>query len=318
MSTLMESKPLVSVLCLCYNQAKFIVESLESVKAQTYPHYEILICDDFSIKDNSVEVIEKWIAENPELQIVFLKHEENKGICKSLNELLYLSNGKYLQLLALDDVLLPEKLERHVSILENSRANEAMVFSDAHLMADDSTFYQNTFIPYHFKYLSLKSQNYHELLLNKNFIPAMSVMMKKLIIVEMGGWDENLSFEDYDMWLRISKKYDFIYDKVISCNYRLHATNTHKNEELIDSSFFDIFVKHIDNKDIRKRIFYYIEKMYLNNSMKSEYLVYFDFYPPTNFFEKCILNNRNTVIFKLALRVESAKSKQNRKDKLES
>ena len=80
-------------------------------------------------------------------------------------------------------------------------------------------------------------------------------------------------------------------------------TNTHKNEELIDSSFFDIFVKHIDNKDIRKRIFYYIEKMYLNNSMKSEYLVYFDFYPPTNFFEKCILNNRNTVIFKLALRL---------------
>ncbi len=56
----------------------------------------------------------------------------------------------------------------------------------------------------------------------------MSCVTKSALIKEIGGWDENLTFEDYDMWLRLSQKYDFIYDDTKSCSYRMHSTNTHK------------------------------------------------------------------------------------------
>ncbi len=111
--------PLVSILCLSYNQQRFLVESLESLKSQTYHNIEILICDDCS-KDNSVEIINNWIKDHPQLNIRFIPHTRNQGICKSLNELLAVSKGKYLITIALDDLMEPDKIERHVAILENS------------------------------------------------------------------------------------------------------------------------------------------------------------------------------------------------------
>ena len=71
-------QPLVSILCGCYNQSKFILESLESVINQTYNNYEIIIWDDAST-DDSVSVIEKWITEHPEKQVAFFKHEKNES-----------------------------------------------------------------------------------------------------------------------------------------------------------------------------------------------------------------------------------------------
>jgi glycosyltransferase involved in cell wall biosynthesis len=172
----MVDNPLVSILCLCYNQERFIKESLESIKAQTHKNFEIIICDDSS-RDNSVEVIDGWIQNNPEILTKFVKHTENKGITKSLNEILNLSKGKYIQILALDDILMPDKFERQVAMLENAPANYTLVFSDANLIDQNSNLYQNKFLAYHLSYLSLKSENYYEMLLEKNFIPAMSILM---------------------------------------------------------------------------------------------------------------------------------------------
>ena len=74
------NQPLVSVICACYNQSQFIFESLESVKNQAYENLEIIIWDDAS-QDNSVQIIEGWIKDNPSLKIIFHKHQTNKGIC---------------------------------------------------------------------------------------------------------------------------------------------------------------------------------------------------------------------------------------------
>ncbi|MFL9834774.1 glycosyltransferase family 2 protein [Chryseobacterium terrae] len=300
----MADSPLVSILCLCYNQEKFIRESLESIKAQTYKNFEIIICDDFS-KDHSVEVIKSWISENEDLKIKFVEHIKNEGITKTINELFKLSQGKYLQILALDDLLEKNKLERHVAILEDSSDEYAMVFSDAHLMNDESKRYQNKFIARHLSYLSLQSQNFYEMLLVKNFIPAMSVLLKRKNIVAENGWDENLPFEDYDMWLRLSKNHSFLFDDVITCSYRLHGNNSHRNKSLINhKAFFDILIKHKENEGVRNKVFVHLEGMYREKTLKDEHKIFYNYYPMQSFSERFIKNNYHPKIYRVAIEVQ--------------
>lgn len=299
----MENLPLVSILCLCYNQEKFIVESLESIKAQTYKNLELVICDDFS-KDSSVQVLENWIQQNPNLQISFVKHTENVGITKTLNELLKISSGNYIQLLAMDDLLMPDKLERHVAMLQNSSENVSMVFSDAYLIDEDSNLYQNKFIARHLSYLSLKSQNYYEMLLTKNFIPAMSVLIKRQKLIDEKGFDESLSFEDHDMWLRLSKKHDFLFDPIASCSYRLHRNNSHKKKNVINEAmFFKTFIKHKDHVLARDKIFEHLEKLYLLKALTDEHHIFYKHFPIKSFPERFIKYNLKPVFYKLALQL---------------
>jgi len=300
----MTDNPLVSILCLCYNQEKFIRESLESIKAQTYKNFEIIICDDFS-QDQSVEVIESWISENTDLKIQFVEHNHNQGITKTLNELLKLSQGKYIQVLALDDTLLKDKLERHVTMLENSSDEYALVFSDAHLMNHESKVYQNKFIARHHSYLSLESQNFYEMLLSKNFIPAMSVLMKRKNIIAENGWDESLPFEDYDMWLRLSKNYSFLFDEVITCSYRLHDNNSHRKKNVINySAFFNIFIKHTQNERVRDILFVHLESIYREKSLTNEHKIFYSYYPIKSFSERFIKNNYNPTIYRIILEIQ--------------
>lgn len=296
----MNNFPLVSVLCGCYNQSKFILESLESVKNQTYKNFEIIIWDDAST-DDSVSIIEKWIFENPEKEVTLIKHEKNIGICRSLNECFRLSKGKYIQMLALDDVLLPDKLERHVALLEKSTENEAMVFSDANLMDNSSQLYQNKFIALHKKYLSLKTGNFFDELLLGNFIPAMSILLKKEIIEKVGEWDEELVYEDYDMLLRLAKNYDFIVDEEISAIYRLHEENSHKNlETKMIKSKYKIYLKHINYNDrVNHLLKSYLITAYKNRSLEGEQRKYFEVIAPKDFKEQLIMKNKYVKIYKI-------------------
>ncbi|HFK5586654.1 glycosyltransferase family 2 protein [Elizabethkingia anophelis] len=289
--------PLVSIICACYNQSQYIVESLESVKAQTYKNIEIIIWDDAS-KDNSVEIIENWISQNQELDIQFVRHEENKGICKSLNECFLLSKGKYIQLLALDDVLLPWKLKRHVGLLEQSSEKDALVFTDAYIMNEYSEKYTNRFMAYHIHYLNIESGNYFEQLIHSNFIPAMSVLLKRDVVENVGLWDEKLVFEDYDMWMRISRNYDFIFDDKVSVKYRLHSSNTHKKMEsqlILDS--FKIKLKHAEESSVRKMLEEYIEYKYLVKELNGEEIIYFNTFPAHSLSDKLINSKRFTLLY---------------------
>ncbi|MCU7617835.1 glycosyltransferase [Chryseobacterium sp. PBS4-4] len=300
----MTDNPLVSILCLCYNQGKFIKESLESIKAQTYKNFEIIICDDFS-HDESVEIIKSWISENKDLKIEFIEHHQNLGITKTLNELLKISQGKYIQILALDDILIEEKLDRHVAMLENSSDEYALVFSDAHLINHESKLYQNKFIARHFSYLSLESQNFYEMLLTKNFIPAMSVLMKKKHIMAENGWDESLPFEDYDMWLRLSKNHSFLFDDVITCSYRLHDNNSHRKKNVINyNAFFNIFIKHTQNIRVRNILFSYLEDIYREKLLTNEHKIFYSHYPMKSFSERFIKNNYNPKIYRVVLEIQ--------------
>ena len=95
--------PLVSAIVLCYNQARFVTECLEGVKAQNYPNLELIVNDDAS-KDDSASVIQAWLAQGG-IPHCFLRNQTNQGLCRSLNNAISQSRGKYTAGIAADDVL---------------------------------------------------------------------------------------------------------------------------------------------------------------------------------------------------------------------
>jgi glycosyltransferase involved in cell wall biosynthesis len=294
-----QNDSIVSIICACYNQEKYIYESLESVKNQTFQNFELIIWDDAS-KDNSVGVIESWIKNNPQYSVHFVKHTINKGICASLNECFLISKGKYIQILALDDVILPFKLEKHVNLLEKSDRSDGLVFTDAFIMDENSNRYQNKFIAYHHQYLSLESGNYFERLLKSNFIPAMSVLLKREVIHDIGLWDEDLLFEDYDMWLRISRKYNFIFDDEVSVVYRLHSNNTHKtiSDKLLVSSF-KMYLKYSDIPSIKKKLRAIIEHNYIYGESRGEEKLFFEKEQVKSLQDKLIISRGYVTLFRI-------------------
>lgn len=112
----MKDNGLVSVIMPSYNTAKYIAESIESILAQTYPYWELIIVDDCSTDDTDA-VVSRYLSDT---RIRYLKNEQNSGAAVSRNYALREAKGKWIAFLDSDDVWLPEKLETQISfMLEN-------------------------------------------------------------------------------------------------------------------------------------------------------------------------------------------------------
>lgn len=238
----MIAQPLVSTIVLCYNQSRFVVETLESVKAQTYKATQLIIVDDCS-SDDSAAIIDRWLQCNG-IQCTFIRHQENKGICKSLNEALAVANGKYISSVASDDVWLPDKLQHQVGILESQPAFVGVLYSDAFQMNEHGHSLPSMFIEAHRKLSEMPQGQILDALLAGNFIPAMSTLIRRSCYDEVGQYDESLPWEDWDMWLRIARQYSFVYSPIASAKYRIHDNSlSHSNRACILKGVFDICLK---------------------------------------------------------------------------
>lgn len=261
--TSQSNMPLVSIIALCYNQARFAVETLESIRNQTYQNIELVIMDDCS-SDDSVNVIENWIQET-QYPCTFIKHDKNQGICKTLNEALSHCTGQYLQMIACDDIMLPEKTTIQVELLNKQVESVAVVYSDAFLINDDGSPHYGWFIQRFRQFSEVPSGDIYNALLSGNFIPAMTTLIKTEVIRKIGRWDENLSYEDYDFWLRIAQRYEFVFSQYVSVKYRLHPNNTSRSINWADSQFW-IYSKHTENPKAKDELYRWFWELYSNNN----------------------------------------------------
>jgi len=256
--------PLVSIVAINYNNSKYVIETLDSIAQQTYENIELIIVDDCST-DDSIEKIEKWLLTYNK-PYKFIKHTKNKGICATINDGYRIAKGKYISSIATDDIMLPQKTEIQVQFLENTKEEVGMIFSDAYLIDEHSNPMRNTFIQkykpdlFHFNF-EITYKN----LLKGNFIPAMSVMIKNKILSDTGYFDENLNYEDYDMWLRIAQKYEIFYSEFISVNYRVHKSSLSQKFSSDKWAIDDIkiYTKHRNNSPIAEYL--------LNNLIKESF-----------------------------------------------
>ena len=106
---------LVSIIMPSYNTAKFISETIESVLAQTYTYWELIIVDDCSTDDTDT-VIRPYLADG---RIRYMKNEKNSGAAASRNRALREAKGRWIAFLDSDDLWLPEKLERQIRFMKS-------------------------------------------------------------------------------------------------------------------------------------------------------------------------------------------------------
>ena len=293
----MSELPLVSVIAVCYNHANYVVETLDSIKNQTYPNIELIIMDDCSI-DNSVEVIQEWMDKN-KYQCQFIAHKENQGLCKTLNEALKKCTGKYFQTLACDDIVLKEKIKKQVYLFNELNDDYAVVYSDALLMDDSSQILYGHFIQRHKpKMLKVPTGNVYNELILSNYIPAMSVLIRINLVKKIGGFDEQLSYEDYDLWLRLSKEYKFYFSDYPSCQYRIHGSNLHSSGSFKEKSAinsFKIYCKHLENDIAKNKLKNVIHNLYKNNQYYNykEKILSLNITPELNYFLKRDISYKN-------------------------
>src|SRR5256714_14965234 len=108
--------PRVSVIITSYNQQEYLREAIESAIDQTVAAFEIIVADDHSTKDGSIETIREYAARYPGL-VRALFQEKNVGIPKNRNSALRMIKGDYVAILDGDDRLLPRFIERHGAAL---------------------------------------------------------------------------------------------------------------------------------------------------------------------------------------------------------
>ena len=214
------ANPLVSTIVLSYNQSRFVLETLESVKAQTYKATQLIIVDDCS-SDDSIAIIDRWLQEN-RIHCAFIRHQENQGICKSVNDALAVANGKYISIVASDDVWLLDKIARQVEIMEPQPDYVGVLYSDALQMDENGHVLPGTFISTFWKLPEMPQGQVLNRLLQGNFIPGLTTLIRRSCYDKVGLYDENLPWEDWDMWMRIARHYSFLYSPIPSAKYRHH------------------------------------------------------------------------------------------------
>lgn len=217
------SNPLVSVIALCFNHARFVLECLESIKAQTFQDFDLVIMDDCS-SDETVAIVTDWISRTG-TQCTFVAHKVNVGVCQTQNEAIALGKGTFLCVIAADDRWRPDRIERHVKAFEALPPEVALVYSDTAQIDETGKLLPETFLEGQRPGFKLPSGRVFEDLIDRNFVHPVSSTMRREAVLKVGGYDTRLTIEDYDMWLRLANEYKFAYVEGIYSDYRIVSTS---------------------------------------------------------------------------------------------
>jgi glycosyltransferase involved in cell wall biosynthesis len=237
------NRPLVSMIVVCYNHARFVLETLDSVEAQTYTNTELVIIDDCST-DDSVAVIERWLRQTGTVA-TFIRHERNMGVCRTLNDALAVTKGKYISMIASDDLWLPEKIEQQVEIMESQPDDVGVLYSDAFQIDANGQCDRALFLSRCWNFDKMPEGKLLDILVQMNFIPGPTTLIRRSCYDKVGLYDEALLYEDWDMWMRIARHYSFVYAPEPSAKYRIHAASFCGDRKGFPRGTFEVFAKQL-------------------------------------------------------------------------
>lgn len=215
---MLNNSPLITVYITNYNYGRYIRQAIESVLAQSFQNFEIIIIDDGS-SDNSQEIIESY-AKHPKIDIIFQK---NKGLNVTNNIAMRLAKGKYLMRLDADDFLEPNALEVMVGKLEAD--NElGLVFPDYYLVNEEGNTIAQEQRHSFKKDVSLLDQPAH----------GACTMIRMAFLEELGGYNESFNCQDgYELWIKFIAHFKVDNVNVPLFHYRQHGANLTRNENKI-------------------------------------------------------------------------------------
>ncbi len=230
---------LVSVIIPCYNQARYLGESLQSVFNQTCKSFEVIVIDDGS-SDNIAEVMARF----PQARLI---RQENRGVSTARNAGLGVSKGDYIVFLDADDRLRRTALEVGVNSL---KANPQCAFVSGvteHFDGDG----RRLPTPQAGQYVQ---QDHYLTLLHRNYIWGLgSVMFRRGVFEKVAAFDESLAVcEDYDLYLRITRDFPVQCHGKTVLDYRQHSGTASGNAEVMLRTIVRVLNAHYQHVKGRK------------------------------------------------------------------
>ena len=217
---------MISIIIPCYNHKNYIQKTLDSILEDDFLDKEIVIIDDGST-DGSDEVISNWVEKNKNRIKIIYKRRENKGLNKTLNELISLSNGEYIVDVGSDDFLLKGGLKKRYDFLKQNPDIDVLISDGVVVDKNDKIISKSILFEFRgYKKEEFSTQESIKKTLFKRFATAGSIYMtKKDFFEKIGYYDESLLAEDLDFSLKAlgKGKVAFLDEKVSA--YRVHDTN---------------------------------------------------------------------------------------------
>ena len=215
-----------------FNGEKYIEASIQSVLNQTFRNFELIIVDDKSL-DNSLKIAETYAGKDNRITII--ENATNLGLTKSLNKAIKKSKGEYIARLDVDDISLPERIEKQLSFLEK---NPEYAFCGTDVLIKQL----RKFSVQHLNYLDIKKN-----LIINNLFAHSSILIRKQCLEKYGLYDEKYLYgQDYELWCRLVYKYQLktkvLADKLII----LHVPNEKLSEK--NKKFLIQHKNYIKNK----------------------------------------------------------------------
>lgn len=230
-NTNQQDHPTISVITPSYNSSKFIGDAIESVQAQTYANWEMIICDDCS-KDQTVEIVEKYAEQDSRVKLIKLK--ENSGAAVTRNTAINNSSGRFIAFLDADDQWLADKLSRQISfMLEN---DIGFSFTGYEVMDDmgNSTG----------KVVKVPDKVNYQYLMKNTIIGCLTVVLdrEKVGEVQMPLYRTR---QDFALWLSILKKGHIAYGiNEVLARYRKTAGSISRNKVKAAKQNWIIYREH--------------------------------------------------------------------------
>ena len=218
---------LVSVIIPTYNYAHFIAQAIESVLAQTYQNFEILVID-----DGSTDATRETVARFMQVQYLF---QANQGIAPARNAGLLASRGQLLVFLDADDRLLPEALATGVDSL-NANPDCAFVSGHWELISGEGR-------PLPSPPIVCVTEEHYLAFLDFNYIGTVGqVMFRRSILEAVGGFNSSVpGCDDIELYMRIARNHPVhCHDRVVM-QHRKHGSNTSGNREMMLRSMSQVY-----------------------------------------------------------------------------
>ncbi len=194
--------PQVSIVITCYNYASFVTSCLESVFAQTFSDYEIILVDDGST-DDSAQKIKPFLADT---RLRYIK-QQNGGQANAKNRGIQESVGRFIAFLDADDLWQPDKLKKQIPLFMDEKIGvvySRQSFIGEHNDEVPSSRRRKTMLPRGGKVTSP--------LFMDNFVPFSSSVVRADCFQQFDGFDESIAMGiDWDLWLRLSTRYYFAF-----------------------------------------------------------------------------------------------------------
>ncbi|MGH7828207.1 MAG: glycosyltransferase family 2 protein [Candidatus Binatia bacterium] len=255
--------PQVSVVIPTFNRAHFLAAAVRSVMCQTFQDFELLIVDDGG-SDLTPAIVESFRDE----RLRYIRHSAQRGGAAARNTGIVHSSGEYVAFLDDDDEWYPEKLARQMDLMLHAQAQVGGVYTGYLIVNRNSGSLCGQIIP------RKTGKLYRSLLAGNCIGGTSSVLLRRACLERAGLFDEQLpSFQDYDLWIRIARLFEFESIAEPLLKYFVHGDQVWTNLDALTEGLEIMLRKHGSSRAFRKKSSsYYVSfgvRFCENNDLKS-------------------------------------------------